>query len=71
MITSPIESTSILSIPLGPKVDLTASAIAFAAAILFCVAFLPLSLCVPSFKITTGEFPGNIFYPNYSEESNI
>jgi len=25
------------------------------------VALLPLSLGVPSFKITTGEFPGNIY----------
>ena len=32
--TSPILSTSILSIPFGPNVDLTASATAFAAAML-------------------------------------
>ena len=55
--TSPIESTNILSIPFGPSVDLTASATAFAAAILFDCAVLPLVLCVPSFKMKIGACP--------------
>ena len=35
MTTSPMESTSILSIPFGPNVERTESATAFAAAMLF------------------------------------
>ncbi len=45
---SPKLSTSILSIPLGPRVVLTASATAFAAAILLCWASFPKVLKVPS-----------------------
>ena len=43
--------------PLGPKVERTASATAFAAAILFDCAVLPRVLCVPSFKINIGACP--------------
>ena len=52
--TSPMLSTSILSMPFGPNVDLTASATAFAAAILLLCAVLPLVLVVPSFRINIG-----------------
>ena len=52
--TSPMLSTSILSIPFGPNVDLTASATAFAAAMLLLCAVLPLVRVVPSFKIKIG-----------------
>ena len=41
MTTSPMESTSILSMPLGPKVERTASATAFAAAMLLDCAVRP------------------------------
>ena len=68
--TSPIESTNILSIPLGPKVERTASAMALAAAILFCVALRPLSLFVPSLRITTGALPG-IIIPHITFASPI
>ncbi|MBA7516264.1 hypothetical protein ES705_08310 [subsurface metagenome] len=54
IVTSPKESTSILSIPLGPSVVLTASATALAAAILFFWASFPCFLSVPSFKIIIG-----------------
>ncbi len=52
--TSPKLSTSILSIPFGPKVDFTASPITFAASMLDLLASLPLTLCVPSLRIITG-----------------
>ncbi len=52
--TSPIESTSILSMPLGPRVVLTASATAFAAMMLLLWASLPLVLLLPSFKMNIG-----------------
>ncbi|MPM66314.1 hypothetical protein SDC9_113221 [bioreactor metagenome] len=52
--TSPIESTSILSIPLGPRVVLTASATAFAAIMLLLWASLPLVRLLPSFKMKIG-----------------
>ena len=55
--TSPIESTSILSIPFGPRVDLTASLMAFAAMMLFPCAPRPLSLFVPSFNTIIGCCP--------------
>ena len=54
MVMSPIESTSILSIPRGPSVVRTASAIARAAAILLCVALLSRARSVPSFKMRIG-----------------
>ncbi len=57
---SPILSTSILSMPLGPSVDLTASAMAFAAAMLFPCAPFPFSLVVPSFNTNIGVCPPNI-----------
>ena len=54
IVTSPSESTSILSIPFGPRVVLTASATALAAAILFLWASFPCFLSEPSFKIRIG-----------------
>src|SRR3972149_973204 len=50
MTTSPRLSTSILSLPRGPNVERTASATAFAAAMLLNCAPLPRSRRVPSFK---------------------
>src|SRR2546428_25613 len=50
MTTSPRESTSILSIPRGPRVLRTASATAFAAAMLLNWAPFPFSRRVPSFS---------------------
>src|SRR5688572_6151060 len=50
MTTSPRLSTSILSMPLGPRVDRTASATAFAAAMLLNCAPLPRSRRVPSLR---------------------
>src|SRR5437773_664019 len=47
IVTSPRESTSILSMPFGPRVDLTASATARAAAMLLNTAPLPFSRSVP------------------------
>ncbi len=58
MTTSPRLSTSILSMPRGPRVDLTASATAFAAAMLLNCAPLPLSLLVPSLSTRMGVPPG-------------
>ena len=57
IVTSPKESTSILSIPLGPKLECTISAIIFAAAILFFCASRPLFSVDPSLSKTTGKFP--------------
>ncbi len=54
MTTSPMVLTSILSIPLGPRVDLTASATAFAAAMLLNCASLSLFLSVPSLSTIIG-----------------
>ncbi len=51
---SPSESTSILSIPLGPRLDRTALAMLFAASILFFMASLPVSLFDPSFNMNIG-----------------
>ncbi|OFV65713.1 MAG: membrane protein [Candidatus Syntrophoarchaeum butanivorans] len=55
--TSPSESTSILSIPLGPSVVLTALATAFAASMLRFCASLPLVRSLPSFNISIGVPP--------------
>ncbi len=63
MTTSPMESTSILSIPLGPRALLTASAIALAAMMLLYWASLPLSRLVPSFSISMGVLPYPISLP--------
>ena len=57
MTTSPIESTNILSIPFGPRVDLTAAAIVFAASMFLLCASLPLVRSLPSFNINTGVPP--------------
>src|SRR5947208_3799622 len=57
IVTSPRESTSILSMPFGPRVDLTASATARAAAMLLYTAPFPFSRSVPSFKIMIGWPP--------------
>ena len=57
MTTSPMVLTSILSIPLGPRVDLTASATALAAEMLLNCASLSLLLSVPSLSTMTGWFP--------------
>ncbi len=54
MVTSPILSMSILSMPFGPRVDLTAAATAFAAAILLFWASSPRFLVVPSLRIIMG-----------------
>src|SRR6059036_1023730 len=54
MTTSPRLSTSILYIPRGPKVERTASATAFAAAMLLNCAPLPRSRRVPSFRTNIG-----------------
>ena len=62
MITSPMESTSILSIPFGPSVVLTASAIAFAAAMFLLWALFPLSLSVPSLRTNIGVPPIIFFH---------
>ena len=63
MTTSPTESTSILSIPLGPRLLLTASEIALAAEMLLNWASLPFSLFVPSLRMITGALPIPIFLP--------
>ena len=57
MTTSPMESTSILSMPLGPRVERTASATALAAAMLLDWAVRPRVRCVPSFKMKMGACP--------------
>ena len=54
ILISPIESTSILSIPLGPKLVLTNSATILAAVILFLLASLSFVSVVPSFKTRIG-----------------
>ncbi len=53
-VMSPRVSISILSIPLGPREVLTASAIALATMMFMCIASLPVVLVVPSFSIKTG-----------------
>ena len=53
-ITSPMESTSILSIPFGPSVVLTVSPTSLAASMLFDWAVLPCFLCVPSGRMYIG-----------------
>src|SRR5271156_6704427 len=57
MVTSPIESTSILSMPRGPIEVLTISAISFAAWMLFLWASLPLDWLLPSLRMRTGVPP--------------
>ena len=57
MVTSPSESTSILSMPRGPTELLTISAISFAAWMLFLWASLPLDWLLPSFRMRTGVPP--------------
>ncbi len=57
MTTSPIESTSILSIPFGPSVERTESATALAAAMLFDWALRPRVRCVPSLRMKIGACP--------------
>ncbi len=54
MVTSPIESTSILSMPLGPREDFTIPAMILAALMLFLRASFPLVSEAPSFRIMTG-----------------
>src|SRR2546428_1636252 len=49
--------TSILSIPLGPRVVLTVSAMILAAVILFLWASFPVDRPVPSLRISTGTPP--------------
>ncbi len=66
MTTSPRLSTSILSIPRGPRVLRTASAMAFAAWMLLNCASLPLSLLVPSFRMKIGVLPIPIYLPPMS-----
>ena len=54
IVTSPIESTSILFIPFGPRVDFTDSVIA-RIAFMFCIrASFSLVVSVPSFNIIIG-----------------
>ncbi len=60
IVTSPSESTSILSIPLGPRLLWTTSAMIFAAAMLFFWASRPLLSVAPSFSKITGKFPFGI-----------
>ena len=57
MVTSPSESTSILSIPLGPRLVCTISAMIFDAAMLFFWASRPLVSEPPSLRRTTGMLP--------------
>ncbi len=57
MMTSPIESTNILSIPLGPSVVRTASATALAAAMLLLCAVFPRLRVVPSLSMKIGCCP--------------
>ena len=54
IVTSPIESTSILSMPFGPKVVRTLSATALAAIIFLLCASLPVFRSVPSGRINIG-----------------
>jgi hypothetical protein len=54
MVTSPRLSTSILSMPLGPRLVRTISDITLAASMLFLRASLPLVSVAPSFSIRTG-----------------
>ena len=54
IVTSPMELTSILSIPRGPRVERTVSATTFAAVMLFLWASLPVDRPVPSFRMSTG-----------------
>src|SRR5712692_5886632 len=59
MVTSPILLTSILSIPLGPRVVRTVSATILAAVMLFLCASLPVVLPVPSLRMRTGTPPAD------------
>ena len=54
MTTSPMLSTSILSIPFGPRVERTESATALAAAMLLLCAERPLVRSVPSLRMKIG-----------------
>jgi hypothetical protein len=54
MVTSPKLSTSILSMPFGPRELFTVSAIMRAAIMLVCWASLPLERLEPSFNTRTG-----------------
>ena len=56
IVTSPRESTSILSIPFGPRLVFTISEIILAAAMLFLWASRPLVSLAPSLSKTTGIF---------------
>src|SRR5206468_5399908 len=77
IVTSPNESTSILSIPRGPSVERTASATARAAAMLLFCAPLPRSRPVPSFRMIIcwpciiGGSPGSIEEDFYINASNL
>jgi hypothetical protein len=53
-VASPMLSTSILSIPLGPKVVLIESATALAAAMFLLCASFPVSRLLPSFNMIIG-----------------
>src|SRR5581483_10423911 len=61
MTTSPMLSTSILSMPFGPRVERTASATAFAARMLLLWALRPLVRVVPSFMMMIGWLPCILF----------
>ena len=54
IVTSPRESTSILSRPRGPRLDRTNSDTSFAAVMLFCCASLPFCCKALSFRTITG-----------------
>ncbi len=56
IVTSPKESTNILSRPRGPRLLLTKFATSFAAAILFCCASLPFCCNALSLRTSTGPF---------------
>jgi hypothetical protein len=57
MVTSPKLSTSILSIPFGPRALFTLSATILAAIMFVCWASFPLERLEPSFNIRTGTPP--------------
>ena len=57
MVTSPSESTSILSMPRGPRELLTISEISFAAWMLFRSASLPFDSAVPSLRMMYWGLP--------------
>ena len=55
IVTSPVEPTSILSMPLGPKLERITCAINFAAVMLFFLASFPFVSVAPSFKRRMGS----------------